>query len=205
MSLSLTRFLPASRILARHRDTLSLLLAWCLALAFWQPFEALEDVLSLTALQHWAVFEPLEHQSTFVAIGFPLSIAVGAAHFYRIARRMGYMSRYAQRAARIWTLLLALTLTGNIDVFDTLLIACVLGAIAPLVRGAVTPRKAIKSGLWLTPALWLFGPGALMMMLTVVLAAPLWRATHFGATGRRRIFTACTLAFGSFALMSQFL
>lgn len=100
MSLSLTRYIPSSRALSRHRDTLCLLAAWCLALALWQPFEALEKVLSLTALQHWPPLEALEHQASFVAVGYPLALILGAAHFYRIVRRMGYMGRYAQRAAR---------------------------------------------------------------------------------------------------------
>ncbi|RKQ96982.1 hypothetical protein C7446_2843 [Kushneria sinocarnis] len=169
-------------VLGNHRDSLSLALFGVIALSLWQPFYQLADALSLQVLGETALFEAMEHaEAPFDAAAVNwLTTAMTlltAFPFYRIMRRFGYIKRTAVRASCVWLTLLAVTLTGDVDTFDIMVIGTLLAATAPLMRGEFHCRRAVETGLWMTLAVLLFGPGAIFMLLLAVLSAPLWRRT----------------------------
>ncbi|MCM5704416.1 hypothetical protein [Larsenimonas salina] len=201
----IARLRPSQRALVDNRDGIALLVLWAIGVSLWQPLSALSELWSLGAFQHTSAFDAIDHSRRFINVATPLALGVAAAHVYRCARRLCYTSPIAQRTARVWLFLLALTLLGHVDTADVITIALVLGALAPLIKGRVTQKKAIKSGLWLFAALVFFGPGALVMWAIPLIGSMLWRASQLKTTDYRALFGATGAALGGFVLLSPLL
>ncbi|WP_157957498.1 ArnT family glycosyltransferase [Salinicola halophyticus] len=123
----------------------------------------------------------------------PLASLIAMTHLYRIARRLGYPGSQARLAPMALMAMLMWNLYSGALMFDILLSACLLGAIAPLVAGQLTLRKAIISGLWLGLALLAKGPAVFVTLGPILLTLPLWRARPLGAMGRRHLVVALSL------------
>jgi 4-amino-4-deoxy-L-arabinose transferase-like glycosyltransferase len=123
----------------------------------------------------------------------PLASLIAMAHLYRIARRLGYPGSQARLAPMALIAMLMWNLYSGALMFDILLSACLLGAIAPLIAGHLTLRKAIISGLWLGLALLAKGPAVFVTLGPILVTIPLWRARPLGATGRRHLAVALAL------------
>ncbi|MCM2129570.1 hypothetical protein [Larsenimonas rhizosphaerae] len=204
-ALSLTRFLPSRTFVNNNRDGLALMVLWAVGVSLWQPLQALSGALGLTSLESTALWEGIDHTHRLINVGTPLVLVLGAAMVYRCARRLRYTGNVAQRVARIWTLLLALTMVGNVSVANALTIGLVLGALAPLIKGRITRRKAATSAAWLFAAMTFFGVGALAMWAIPLVGSMLWRASQFKTNDYRAMLTGSGMALGSFVLVSQLL
>lgn len=210
---------------ARHRDVLVMLLLWLMALAgalarplmpidetryvsvAWEMWQAHSAWLPLMNGEPYADKPPLLFwliQSGWSLFGVndwwprlisPLASLVAMLHLYRIARRLGYAGSLARLAPMALIAMLMWNLYTGALMFDVLLSACLLGAIAPLIAGQLGLRKALVSGLWLGLALLAKGPATFVTLGPILLSIPLWRASPVGASGRRHLVLALLLAF----------
>lgn len=210
---------------ARHRDVLVMTLLWTMALAgalarplmpidetryvsvAWEMWNAHSTWLPLMNGEPYADKPPLLFwliQSGWSLFGVndwwprlisPLASLISMMHLYRIARRLGYAGSQARLAPIVLIAMLMWNLYTGALMFDILLSACLLGAIAPLIAGRLTRRKALVSGLWLGLALLAKGPAALVTFGPILLSMPLWRASPLGASGRRHLVLALLVAF----------
>ncbi|WP_186764381.1 ArnT family glycosyltransferase [Pistricoccus aurantiacus] len=106
----------------------------------------------------------------------PLAALLAQFHLFRIAHRLGG-SDYAWRATFVLAAMLLWVAYSGALMFDVLLTACVLGAIAPLVSAdsPLSRRQWLIAGVWLGLGLLTKGPTALVSWGVIVLTAPYWR------------------------------
>ncbi|GHB27070.1 ArnT family glycosyltransferase [Salinicola rhizosphaerae] len=124
----------------------------------------------------------------------PLASLVAVAHLYRIARRLGYAGSRARVAPMVLMSMLLWSLYSGALMFDVLLTACLLGAIATLIKGAFTRARALHFGIWLGLALLAKGPVALVTLTPIVLTTPWWRETPLTMPEWRRLAAALGLS-----------
>lgn len=223
ITLKVSRHLRTLTWEARHRDSLLIVLLWSLMLAgalarplmpidetryvsvawemwhahgWWVPLmngEAYSDKPPLLFwLIHagWALFGVNDWWPKMIS---PLASLVAMQHLYRIARRLGYAGSRARVAPLILISMLLWNLYSGALMFDVLLSACLLGAIAPLIGGRFTLSKAAHGGLWLGLALLAKGPAAFVTLAPILLGIPWWRASPLGAEGRRHLVLMLSL------------
>ncbi|MGC3874615.1 ArnT family glycosyltransferase [Halomonas sp. GXIMD04776] len=106
----------------------------------------------------------------------PLAALLAQLHLFRIARRLGG-SEYAWQASLVLAAMLLWITFSGVLMFDVLLTACVLGAIAPLVSSDSLPARNqwLRAGVWLGLALLAKGPTALVAWGVILLSTPYWR------------------------------
>ncbi|MGQ7242565.1 ArnT family glycosyltransferase [Salinicola sp. V024] len=207
----------------RYRDTAVIVLLWLIALAgalakplmpidetryvsvawemwhthsFWlplmngAPYADKPPLLFWLIQSGWSLFGVNDWWPKLIS---PLASLIAMAHLYRIARRLGYAGSQARLAPMALMAMLMWNLYSGALMFDILLSACLLGAIAPLVAGQLTIPKATISGLWLGLALLAKGPAVFVTLGPILLTIPLWRASPLGPPGRRHLALALTL------------
>ncbi|MCM5705118.1 ArnT family glycosyltransferase [Larsenimonas salina] len=144
----------------------------------------------------WAVFGVNAWWPRLIS---PLASLLALVQLYRIARGLGYAPAQARWAPLVLLTLLLWQLYSGALMFDVLLSACLLGAIAPLVSGAFDARRALACGLWLGAALLAKGPVALVTFLPILATSPCWRAEPLSGAQWRRVLGA--LGLGSALLL----
>ena len=212
--------LPALCWDARYRDTLAIALLWTLAVigalsrplmpidetryvsVAWEMWHAHSWVLPLMNGEPYSDKPPLLFwliQAGWGVFGVnawwpkliaPLAALVAMQHLYRIARRLGYAGSRARVAPMVLMAMLMWNLYSGALMFDILLTACLLGAISPLVSGALTRRRALQCGVWLGLALLAKGPAVFVTFGPILLGLRWWRTEPLGAGGRRRLLLA---------------
>ncbi|MGM8932314.1 ArnT family glycosyltransferase [Salinicola halophyticus] len=208
---------------SRHRDAVVIALLWAMALvsALARPLMPIDETRYVSvAWEMWhahSLWLPLMNgepyadkppllfwliQSGWSLFGVnawwpklisPLASLIAMTHLYRIARRLGYPGSQARLAPMALMAMLMWNLYSGALMFDILLSACLLGAIAPLIAGQLNLRKAIISGLWLGLALLAKGPAVFVTLGPILLTIPLWRARPLGTMGRRHLALALVL------------
>ncbi|WP_353979106.1 glycosyltransferase family 39 protein [Salinicola endophyticus] len=221
--------LPALCWDARYRDTLAIALLWTLAVigalsrplmpidetryvsVAWEMWHAHSWVLPLMNAEPYSDKPPLLFwliQAGWGVFGVnawwpkliaPLAALVAMQHLYRIARRLGYAGSRARVAPLVLMAMLMWNLYSGALMFDILLTACLLGAISPLVSGALTPRRALRCGVWLGLALLAKGPAVFVTFGPILLGLRWWRAEPLGPGGRRRLLLALALGIAMLA------
>ncbi len=221
--------LPALCWDARYRDTLAIALLWALAVigalsrplmpidetryvsVAWEMWHAHSWVLPLMNGEPYSDKPPLLFwliQAGWGVFGVnawwpkliaPLATLVAMQHLYRIARRLGYAGSRARVAPMVLMAMLMWNLYSGALMFDILLTACLLGAISPLVSGAMTRRRALQCGVWLGLALLAKGPAVFVTFAPILLSLRWWRAEPLGAGGRRRLLLALALGIAMLA------
>ncbi|MCM2131340.1 ArnT family glycosyltransferase [Larsenimonas rhizosphaerae] len=138
----------------------------------------------------WAVFGVNDWWPRLIS---PLASLVGLVQIYRIARGLDYAPEHARLAPLVLMTMLLWQLYSGALMFDVLLSACLLGAIATLIRGAFDTRRIMVCGLWVGLALLAKGPVALVTLAPVLLSSPWWRAVPFTRAEWRRVLGALGL------------
>lgn len=202
---------------AKYRDTAIIALLWAMAVASafarplmpidetryvsvaWEMWQAHSAWLPLMNGEPYADKPPLLFWLIHVGWGLfgvnewwprlisPLAALLAMAHLYRIARRLGYAGTQARLAPMVLMSMLMWNLYAGALMFDVLLTACLLGTVAPLVKGQLNRRRALSVALWLGLSLLAKGPAVFVTLGPILMTMPWWRSTPLGARGRRRL------------------
>ncbi|MFC0267881.1 ArnT family glycosyltransferase [Kushneria aurantia] len=124
----------------------------------------------------------------------PLASLLGLLKLYRIALHLGYSRRAAGLAPALLMSMLMWWLYSGTLMFDVLLSACLLGAVAALVDNTSPRQRALRIALWLSLALLAKGPAVLLSWLPILAALPLYRERWPGRRGYLLLWTASLAA-----------